>query len=498
MDQVLTRVKSVDVDRPRWVSLIGAVEQLATSDSVASIIEIVRSTARQIAGADGITFVLRDGDLCHYVAEDAIAPLWKGLKFPMSACVSGWCMLTGEIAVIPDIYADERVPRDAYLPTFVSSMVMTPVVVGAPVAAIGAYWSMGVTPDAEVVELLAALARSTGIAIHNVQLRQSLRESEARCVQFIEALPAAIYATDAEGKVTYFNQGAADLAGFQLDIASNSWHSGWSLFKPDGTPIPADATPMARTLGEGQAVLDVEAIVERRDGVRVPVLPYPTPLYNDAGQLTGAINMFVDISERKSAETAMRMLMDELNHRVKNNLQMLSAMLSFTQRECASEEARRVLGVASSRVAVMAAAQRTLYLTQSSSRFEGGQLLDAVCQSAGAQGAANIQIQAHDDVIANDVAMPLALALNELVTNAMKHASRNGGVNIKVTLGREGDYDVLSVEDDGPGFTLTNEQGRSSGLGLVSALARQVRGSFSVEPGPGARCVMRFPVRAAS
>ena len=193
----------------------------------------------------------------------------------------------------------------------------------------------------------------------------------------------------------------------------------------------------------------------------------------------------------------MRILMDELNHRVKNNLQMLSAMLSFTQRECASEEARHVLGVASSRVAVMAAAQRTLYLTPSSSRFEGRQLLDAVCQSAGAQGAANIEIQAHDGVIANDVAMPLALALNELVTNAMKHASRNGNVDIKVTLGREGDYDVLSVEDDGPGLTLPNEQGRSSGLGLVTALARQVRGSFSVEPGPGARCVLRFPVRTA-
>jgi two-component sensor histidine kinase len=94
--------------------------------------------------------------------------------------------------------------------------------------------------------------------------------------------------------------------------------------------------------------------------------------------------------------------------------------------------------------------------------------------------------------------MPFALALNELVTNAMKHASRNGGVNIKVTLGREDDFDVLSVEDDGPGFSLTNKQSRSSGLGLVAALARQVRGSFCVEPGPGARCVMRFPVRTAS
>ncbi|MDO9381377.1 MAG: histidine kinase dimerization/phosphoacceptor domain -containing protein [Hyphomicrobiaceae bacterium] len=497
MDLVLRRVESAGVDRPRWVSLIGAVEQLATADSLAAIIEIVRSTARHIAGADGITFVLRDGDRCHYVAEDAIAPLWKGLKFPMSACVSGWCMSTGKMAVIPDIYADERVPRDAYLPTFVSSMVMTPVIVGSPVAAIGAYWSIGITPDEDVIELLAALARSTGIAIHNVQLRQSLRESEARCVQFIEALPAAIYATDAAGRVTYFNQGAADLAGFQLDISSNSWQSDWSLYKPDGTLIPPDATPMARTLGEGQPVSGVEAIVERRDGLRVPVLPYPTPLYNEAGELTGAINMFVDISERKSAETAMRVLMDELNHRVKNNLQMLSAMLSFTQRECASEEAKRVLGEASSRVAVMAAAQRTLYVTQSSSRFEGRQLLDAVCKSAGAHGAANFQIQAHDGVIANDIAMPLALALNELVTNAIKHAAQDGGVNITVTLARANDDDILTVEDDGPGFTSTDMQSRSSGLGLVAALARQVRGSFSVEPGPGARCVMRFPVRAA-
>ena len=474
-------------------------ERLATTDSLAQIVEIVRSTARDIAGADGITFVMRDGDLCHYVAEDAIAPLWQGLRFQMSCCVSGWCMLHNETVIIPDIYADERIPRDAYLPTFVASLVMTPVVVNTPVAAIGAYWSQKITPHPEVVELLAALARSTGIAIRNVQLKQSLRESEARCVQFIEALPAAIYATDASGRVTYFNQAAVDLAGFKLNLATSRWEANWSLFTPDGTPIAADQTPMAETLRDGVAVRGVEAVAETA-GSRTPVLPYPTPLRDENGTLTGTINMFVDITERKSAESAMRVLMDELNHRVKNNLQMLSAMLSFSHRESVSEEARRVLAEASSRVAVMAAAQRTLYVSSSSSRFEARQLLDAVCASAGAHGSAEITCQADDVVIANDVAMPVALCLNELVTNAIKHASSSDGARITVRLVRRDGLDELSVEDDGPGFVISAPpQRRSSGLGLVQSLARQIRGTFAIEPkasGSGARCVVRFPGRA--
>jgi two-component system CheB/CheR fusion protein len=114
-------------------------EKLAAADSQAAVIETVRQHARNICQSDGITFVLREGDKCHYVEEDAIGPLWKGQKFPISVCIFGWAMQHGETAVIEDVFADPRIPYDAYLPTFVKSLIMTPVGT-RHVAAMGAYW----------------------------------------------------------------------------------------------------------------------------------------------------------------------------------------------------------------------------------------------------------------------------------------------------------------------------------------------------------------------
>ena len=103
--------------------------------------QITTQAARTLLQADGITFVLREGDLCYYAAEDAISPLWMGRRFPLDACISGWCMIEGKTAVIADIYQDPRIPHDAYRPTFVRSLAMVPVRLKDPVAAIGAYWS---------------------------------------------------------------------------------------------------------------------------------------------------------------------------------------------------------------------------------------------------------------------------------------------------------------------------------------------------------------------
>ena len=126
-------------ENPRWKLLNVASERLDMAPNRDAVIEVVRSTARSVLDADGVTFILRDGDLCHYVEEDAISPLWKGMRFPMSACISGWSMMHAETAVIEDIYKDARIPHDAYRPTFVKSLIMTPIAT-PPVAAIGAYW----------------------------------------------------------------------------------------------------------------------------------------------------------------------------------------------------------------------------------------------------------------------------------------------------------------------------------------------------------------------
>ncbi|MBB3356913.1 MULTISPECIES: hypothetical protein [unclassified Novosphingobium] len=85
--------------------------RLARGRSYEQVIEVVRSAARSIIGAQGITFVRCEGDECAYIAEDAIEPLWEGQRFKLSQCVSGWVIENGEAAVIPDNYADDRVPQ---------------------------------------------------------------------------------------------------------------------------------------------------------------------------------------------------------------------------------------------------------------------------------------------------------------------------------------------------------------------------------------------------
>jgi signal transduction histidine kinase len=154
--------------------LIEAIQALSLARTVADITEIVRHAARELTGADGATFVLRDGDQCFYVDEDAIGPLWKGRRFPMSACISGWSMLNRQAAVVPDIYDDPRIPADAYRPTFVQSLAMVPIRTAAPIGAIGNYWASPHQASAREVRLLQALADSTSIALENVKLVENL------------------------------------------------------------------------------------------------------------------------------------------------------------------------------------------------------------------------------------------------------------------------------------------------------------------------------------
>lgn len=137
---------------------------------------IVKKTARQLTGADGASFVLRDGDLCYYFDEDAIAPLWKGKKFPMPICISGWVMNNRQSVVIEDIYQDSRIPADAYRPTFVKSLAMVPIRTVDPVGAIGNYWATQQKCNPENLELLQALADSTAVAMENVRVYSELEQ----------------------------------------------------------------------------------------------------------------------------------------------------------------------------------------------------------------------------------------------------------------------------------------------------------------------------------
>lgn len=148
------------------VSLDELTAQLGGAVSLKEVMAIVRRGARSLIQADGITFVLRDGNNCHYAEEDAISPLWEGSRFPIETCVSGLAMLSGEPVAIEDIYADSRVPHAAYRPTFVRSLLMMPVSCeGQPVAAIGAYWARRHTPTTADIDRLRQIAEAAAAAI---------------------------------------------------------------------------------------------------------------------------------------------------------------------------------------------------------------------------------------------------------------------------------------------------------------------------------------------
>lgn len=119
----------------------------------------------------------------------------------------------------------------------------------------------------------------------------------------LEALPVAVYTTDAEGRITYYNQSAADLWGCRPEIGTDQWCGSWRLFWPDGRPLPHSECPMAVALKEGRPVRGLEAIAERPDGTRVRFLPYPTPLHDASGRPIGAINLLVDLTAQYEAET---------------------------------------------------------------------------------------------------------------------------------------------------------------------------------------------------
>ena len=153
--------------------------------------------------------------------------------------------------------------------------------------------------------------RTAKLTQANINLRLSnaaVLESEQRYSQLIKSLPAAVYTTDARGHVTLYNEAAAILWGREPEIGRDLWCGSYKIFRPDGTVLPMDQCPMAMTLKEGRAIRGQEIVIERPDGTRRNILPYPDPIRDATGKIVGAVNMLMDITDMKRAEEASRHL----------------------------------------------------------------------------------------------------------------------------------------------------------------------------------------------
>jgi PAS domain S-box-containing protein len=521
----LAMLKNPPAAQLGWQALVKAVEQFATAADLADIIAIVRATARDISGADGVCFVMRDGECCHYVEEHAIGPLWKGKRFPLTACISGWCMLNDKSAVIPDIYVDPRIPHDAYRPTFVKSLIMVPVKTITPIAAIGTYWAEAREFSADELALIEALGRSTSAAIGAVQLRQSLIESEHRLAMALDA--GGLGAFELNVATSEMIATAATKAMFGLDPdAPCSRNDFVAAIHPDDRDAVGWLFETGLSRDEEYRTADGSRRLELRcrmvtDGDGTPV------------RVTGVVR---DVTERHQAKERLESLRAELVRVARLN--DLGAMASAL-----AHELNQPLAAASN---YLHAAERLLDrdLTQARGAITKaeGQFVrtkDIIQRIRGFVGQGKSERTSEDiEVVCRevlelarmtaryeDVAMYLKAetglpkveidkvqiqqVLFNLLRNAVEAMGGSAKRRVTISVSRDGDMVKLAVADTGPGlapeiaahlflpFHTTKEGGMGVGLSLCRKIVEAQGGKLWHEPGdPGATFLFTVPVAA--
>lgn len=366
--------------------------------------------------------------------------------------------------------------------------------------------------------------------IQDISAERRMREALNAVVSFQSALlkvsRIVIIAGGTDGLIRLFSRGAEEMLGYaeaEVVGAVTPLH----FLDPDelrqfatrrGVDLGDIDTASPATYREALRIWPQEPrewTYVRKDGRRIPVWLVTAPIHSEGGEALGYLGIATDVSERRERElqlaAALRdkeVLLKEVYHRVKNNLQVVSSLLRLQARELREGLARDALSESVGRVRAMALVHEKLYQSGGleTVALDGyiGQLCRHIADSGGLQRR-RITLETNVDPTAHvglDTAVPLGLLLNELVLNCLKHAWPEGeGGTISVSLEREpGGGMELTVADDGGGLSGEFDPVGATGLGykLVHALAGQLRGEVRIDGDGGARIRVRFPQQGGS
>lgn len=361
--------------------------------------------------------------------------------------------------------------------------------------------------ESELERTMAAQAPDV-VALRNVipiatalRGQPTLRERVRRFRALLDALPTAVYTTDATGRITYYNEAAVDLWGYRPKLGSNTWCGSWKLFRPDGTRLPHEECPMALALKEDRPIRGMEAAAERPDGTRVPFIPYPTPLHDEKGKLVGAVNMLVDITDRKRAEEQQALLVRELHHRVKNTLATVQAIMGSTARSAETVEEFKDAMIGR----IGALARTHLLLSEEGVTVDFGDILRSELDPFDDGSKKRIRLSGPRVDVAARLAVALGMAIHELTINAAKYGALSvygGKVAVRWSVTIEATRRTLKfnwVESGGPPVAPPARQGFGSRL-LEFILPGQIQARSRIDYRPqGVRvqCTLPLPAKVA-
>ena len=309
--------------------------------------------------------------------------------------------------------------------------------------------------------------------------------------------------TNADGTIRLLNQRVGDLLGYEEERLNG---------QPVGLLFSEEEDPFAPeglvSRGAG-AIHSLETELITRVGETVSVLLGVTPFVGRELQVEGFVFTATDITERKRSEEQIRasleekeLLLKEIHHRVKNNLQVISSLLSLQARQIQDEQAQEMFNNSQDRVMSMALIHEKLYRSDELARVNFTDYLrdltDNLFQSYQIDSQRiQLQLEVENILLAIDEAIPCGLIINELILNSLKHAfpgGREGMIYIYLGQREEDDQYQLVVRDDGVGLPADLDLARvdTLGLKLVNILVMQLKGHIDVSSAPGAKFSISF------
>jgi two-component sensor histidine kinase len=273
----------------------------------------------------------------------------------------------------------------------------------------------------------------------------------------------------------------------------DEWCVSWKLYWPDGTPLSHDECPMALALKDGHELRGAEAVAERPDGTRRTFTPFPTVLRNNQGEVMGAINVLVDITDRKRADEEQKILIDELNHRVKNTLATVQSISLHTHRSTPEAFVQRF----EDRLVALSKAHDLL----TRRRWTGvglGELLEQELAPYGDADHSRIVMEGPELTLSARTGLALSMVLHELATNAFKYgalSAEGGQVKVVWALNAEGTKSILTlrwIESGGPSVEPPARRGFGRLL-IERSITKDLGGKADLQFLPGGlQCSMCF------